>query len=317
MKYHFAVLIFLFSHWQLKAQATSDILPDKEVDSLISGYIKVLNETYFNKELGQEISATLQRKLAAGDFYNKGQLTDRLSLLLRELTNDIHFYVGINKSEDTQPAHSDESQKDDTGGSYGGISEVRIIHSKIGYIKITDFIANDDSFQKVIAALQFVRGVQYLILDLSECAGGDGRMGGFINHHLFEDNDYQNLLRKKCTGETEWHQSEVPYNFSTGPKFYDIPVFVMTSGKTSSAAEYFSWIIQEMKRGVVLGDTTAGAGNPVVSVTFGHYFAYIPICEIETRDGKSIEGKGVTPDIKLVSSNLLQETILYIQNNFH
>ncbi|WP_379964779.1 S41 family peptidase [Epilithonimonas sp. UC225_85] len=307
-------IVSILSFSQLKAQSPTDVLPKTEVDSLIFNYSKVLKETYFNKTLIKEISSTLQKKLKAGDFYNKTQLTDRLSLLLREITKDNHFYIG--KTEPQSVTNIEEPAAPETEFKNGGIIETKIINQKIGYIKWTNFIADDEAFEKTVAALQFVKGSKYLIFDLSECPGGDGRIGSFINSHLFEENDYQNLLQKKCAGETEWHQSEVPYNYSNGPKFYDIPVFVITSKHTASAAEYFALIIKEMKRGIVLGETTAGAGNPSIMVPFGKYFAQIPICEIETREGKSIEGKGVTPNIKLQSVDLISETVKYIEKNY-
>lgn len=314
MKNILLISFCLIALTQLKAQVTNHIIPDKEVDNLIHSYCKVLNETYFNKDLSKEITATLHKKLKAGEFYNKTQLTDRISLLLRDITKDIHFYIGENHPQDT--TSTKEATEQETEFKNGGIDEVKIINQKIGYIKWTEFIANDEAFQKTIAALEFVKGSKYLVFDLSECPGGDGRIGSFINRHLFETNEYQDLLRKRCTGDKEWHQSEVPYNYSNGPKFYNTPIFVITSKNTASAAEYFALIIKEMKRGIVLGGTTAGAGNPVTVVTFGNYFAYIPICEIETKDGISIEGKGVIPNIKLTGNNLVDETINYIEKNY-
>lgn len=312
MRQFFTIFFLLLSLHQLSAQTVSGSLSKTETDSLITRYCRVLNQTYFNKVLSSEITTLLQKKLKAGEFYNVSQITDRLSLLLRKITNDNHFYIGINKPADT--TNTVQATERDVENKNGGFSEAKIINTYIGYIKWNEFIADDESFQKIIAALQFVKGCRYLIFDLSECPGGDGKMGGFVNSYLFKDNDYQDLLRKKCSGESEWHQSEIPYNYSNGPKFYDIPVFVIVSKHTASAAEYFALTIREMKRGIVLGETTAGAGNPSIMVTFGNYFAQIPICEIVTKEGKSIEGNGVTPNVTLTTDNWLNDTIEYIKN---
>ncbi|HMI07569.1 MAG TPA: S41 family peptidase [Flavobacterium sp.] len=314
MKFFYTAFLLFFSLHQLNAQTASGngTLSKIETDSLIANYCKVLNRTYFNKALSKEITATLQKKLKAGEFYNVSQTTDRLSLLLRKMTNDNHFYIGINKPADT--TRTVQAAEPKAENKNGGLSEAKMINGNIGYIKWDEFIADEASFQKVIAALEFVKGCKYLIFDLSECPGGDGEMGGFVNSHLFEGNAYQDLLRKKCGGESEWHQSEVPYNYSNGPKFYGIPVFVIVSKHTASAAEYFALTIKEMKRGVILGGTTAGAGNPSTIVTFGNYFAQIPICEIVTKDGISIEGKGVTPNVTLRSDDWIKEVIEYIKD---
>lgn len=300
----FAFLVFS----QLNAQ--NNTLSKPETDSMITELSEVLNRTYFDKVKSEIIIETLQKKLKAGELYDVPNITSKLTIILRELTNDIHFFVGVNP-----PRDNERRPRQERSYNNGGFSEAKIIDINIGYIKWNDFTANDDSFQKIISALQFVEGCKYLIFDISKCPGGDGRIGGFVQSHLFRNNSYQNLLLKKCGGDDDWYQSEVPYNYTNGPKFYDIPVYVMVSEGTASAAEYFAWILQEMGRATILGKTTAGAGNPVTRVEFGDYFAFIPICQIITKDGRSIEAKGVIPDVELPTDSLLQETIKYIREN--
>lgn len=291
----------------------SDTLSKRETDSLIIHYCSLLEEHYFDKTKANEIEKVLLKKLKAREFYEipVKHLTDNLSLLMRDLTHDIHFYVGI-QEKTSEEIQIDETPEKEPVDYRSGFTEVRLLENNIGYIKWTEFIASDISFQKFIAALTFLEGCDYLIFDISNCPGGDGRMAGFVNHHLYETDEYQNVLLKKCGGENEWHQSEVPYNYSNGPKFYDVPVFIMTSKNTGSSAEYFALIAQETKRAVILGETTAGAGNPVIMVPFDNYFAYIPVCEIKTASGKSIEGKGVVPDVPVNRLQLFEETVKYI-----
>lgn len=313
MKLFVNLFIFLFISHLAQAQTTASVLTKNETDSLIVNYCKLLNENYFNKEVASKVTSSILKKWKKGDFYNQTQLTDRLSFLLREITHDKHFYIGQKVANDLKESVGEiENNSDD---KLSGFSEVRLLEGEIGYIKWDEFNADEQSLQRVVAAFEFLKGCKYLIFDLTECPGGDGRMGGFVNCHLFESDEYQDLLLKKCTNETAWHQSEVPYNYSNGPKFYDIPIYVLISGNTASAAEYFAWNIQEMNRGIVLGQTTAGAGNPVSRIDFGNFFAYIPICEIVTKDGKSIEGKGVVPTVKLNTNNWLEETLLFIKNS--
>jgi hypothetical protein len=292
-------------------------LSNKETDSLVIHYCAVLKDYYFDKPKAKEIEKVLLKKLKSKEFYGLPAplLTNHLSLLLRDLTKDLHFYVGI---QDPAPQQSDETTatdpvpQEESVNHPSGFTEVKLLENNIGYIKWTEFIADDHSFKKFIAALTFLEGCDFLIFDISNCPGGDGRMGGFVNRHLYETDDYQNILLKKCAGEDEWHQSEVPYHYTNGPTFYHVPVFIITSKNTGSAAEYFALIAQETKRAVILGETTAGAGNPVIMIPFDSYFAYVPVCEIKTQSGKSIEGKGVVPDVLLKSDNWLEETQNYI-----
>lgn len=312
MKKATATLLIMLSVYTISAQNTPGILSKSETDSLITSYCRVLNDTYFNKTLSKEITATLTKKLKAGEFYNVTQLTDRLSLLLRDITKDLHFYIGVNQPPAVIDKSTENISTPEPENKNGGFSQVSMIAHNIGYIKWDAFIADDEAFQKAIAALQLVQGCKYLIFDLSGCGGGDGRAGGFVDAHLFENNEYQHLLQKRCSGEKDWHQSEVPYNYTNGPRLYHVPVYVIVSKNTASAAEYFALTIKETKRGIVLGDTTAGAGNPSVMVNFGNYFAIIPVCEIQTNSGVSIEGKGVVPNVILTTDDWLKETIEYI-----
>lgn len=49
----------------------------------------------------KEITAVLKKKLKASESYNVSSITDRLSLLLRKIANNNHFYIGISAASDT------------------------------------------------------------------------------------------------------------------------------------------------------------------------------------------------------------------------
>tara|TARA_B110000114_G_C15031084_1_gene372966 strand:- start:229 stop:1182 length:954 start_codon:yes stop_codon:yes gene_type:complete len=290
-----------------------DELSRKQTDSLINNLCLNLQNTYFDSLKANELSKVLNQKLKKEEFYNikTDSLTKKLTSILRQSTKDIHFYVGRN----IKTQNSDTIKEFPKVNFNGGFIEIKILRNNIGYIKWDRCIANDEAFKKIKSALIFLEGCDYLIFDISNNPGGDGRSSGFINQHLYRDSTYQNLLLKRCVEEKEWYQSEVAYNYSDGPKLYDIPVYIITSKNTGSAAEYFAFIAQEMKRATILGETTAGAGNPVTMVSFGDFFAYIPICEIKTYEGKSIEAKGVMPDVNLISKDWINETVEYIIKN--
>ncbi len=73
--------------------------------------------------------------------------------------------------------------------------------------------------------------------------------------------------------------------------------------RSASTAEIFARVVQLEKRGVVIGDRTAGA--VMQSRIHGHklwagptifYWVNIPGADVIMADGKSLEGVGVTPD---------------------
>lgn len=309
MKKNF-LIILLFS-CSIAFTQKKNSLTKAETDQLITQISTNLEQNYFDSKKAKALNNFLKKKLKKDEFYNlpADSLTKKLTLLLRNQTNDIHFYIGRLIKPEVQ---QDPNKKLPKQNFNGGFTEVKILENNIGYIKWDKCIANDDAFKKIKSALVFLEGVDKLIIDISENPGGDGRSGGFINQHLYEDPSYQSLLMKKCVGEENWYQSEVAYNYSDAPKFFNIPLYIITSKNTGSASEYFAFTAQEMQRATILGKTTAGAGNPVTMVTMPGYFMYVPVCEIKTYDGKSIEAKGVVPDVELISDDWLNETLDYV-----
>jgi hypothetical protein len=278
---------------------------------VVSEYSELLKQVYFDTERAGQLEAALEKGMHDGLFNDltPDALAGRITEMVRIQTSDKHFYVGFSQSKGNNPGESSQPEQKDLNGE---LAEVKILKGNIGYIKWTSCRADDEAFKAIVLALTRLEKCSSLIIDISENPGGDGRGCAFMNQYLYRDKSYQELLLKKCTGEADWHRSEEVYNYSSGPKLFDIPLYVIISGNTASSAEYFALTAQEMKRGKILGRTTAGAGNPVTMVSFGNYFAYIPICRIKTKSEKSIEGTGVKPDVLLSSDNLPEETLSYI-----
>ncbi|WP_449436199.1 S41 family peptidase [Pedobacter steynii] len=172
--------------------------------------------------------------------------------------------------------------------------------------------------KQIREVLDSLSDCKILVFDISDNPGGDGASSAFINQFLYRAKDYQTLLQKKCNNEKDWHQSEVIFDYSGGPIFFDVPIYIITSNKTFSAAEYFAFTAKKMKRAIILGETTAGAGNPGTSTGIALansdivFWMFIPNCQIRTSDGDFIEGKGVKPDVKFEGKNLVFEALEYI-----
>jgi carboxyl-terminal processing protease len=88
-----------------------------------------------------------------------------------------------------------------------------------------------------------------------------------------------------------------------GDRNFKGKLVVLVDSKSGSAAEIFARVVQLEKRGLVIGDRTAGA--VMQSRTFDHqmgsdivifYGASVTNADVIMSDGKSLEGVGVTPD---------------------
>ena len=75
-------------------------------------------------------------------------------------------------------------------------------------------------------------------------------------------------------------------------------VFVLTDSRTSRVAEILTYVMKSSKMATIVGQKTAGnsilTGNLIIN---GEYDLTLPDCEFFTDDGKSLNNKGVEPDI--------------------
>jgi C-terminal processing protease CtpA/Prc len=88
-----------------------------------------------------------------------------------------------------------------------------------------------------------------------------------------------------------------------GPKGFTGKVIVLVDANSASAAEIFARLMQIEKRGIVLGDVSAGAVMQSRGVGFDagvstviNYGMNLTMADVIMTDGKSIEHVGVTPD---------------------
>jgi len=151
-----------------------------------------------------------------------------------------------------------------------------------------------------------VKKAQNLILDLR------GNGGGYVKTleelaGWFFDKDMKIADRK---GRPEKKKENEPMLLkSKGKNAFSGKLVVLIDHESGSASEIFARFIQLEKRGVVLGDVSAGAVMQSMSHPFKmttgidreiYYGASITNADVLMSDGKSIEHVGVTPDEMII-----------------
>jgi carboxyl-terminal processing protease len=135
-----------------------------------------------------------------------------------------------------------------------------------------------------------------LVLDLRGNSGGyvksmEALVGNVIDHDVMIS---QELGRKKM---------DPSKSKSKGKSAFQGKLIVLIDSGSASASEVFARAIQLEKRGIVLGDVSAGAVMTSLPFDEEHgddnvvlYGASVPIADVIMADGKSLEHVGVTPD---------------------
>ncbi len=272
--------------------------------SIVDSVARTIDSVYVFPDVAKDMSAKIRSELQAGNYDSFDEIPPfvmRLTEDLRSVSNDKHvsvFPLPEGQSEKTTQAERDAMQREDLRYNNYGFKELRWLEGNVGYIKLNQFAAADLGGETAIATMNYFANADALIFDLRENGGGDPSMIQLISSYLFDVPTHLNdfFLRADSSIQQFWTQSSVP-----GKKLTDVPVYVLTSPGTFSAAEEFSNNLKVLKRGTIVGQTTGGGAHPndfysfaslgvQLSVPFGR--AINPVTKTNW------EGTGVTPDIE-------------------
>lgn len=267
---------------------------------------KAIRERYYQAAAGERIAAALEAEAEAGAFdalTDGRDLATALSARLRP--QDAHFNVVYDPAASQRgpapggPRPPAASRAADARANYG-FRRVEILPGNIGLIELTGFYdidfsdPNDPARRAADTALAMVRNADAVIFDLRLNGGGSPAMVGYlVSAFVPKDQDVYNVFHSR-----RGTQREAPGVFYPTPRT-DVPVYVLTSARTGSAAEAFPYTLQAAKRATVVGEASGGAANPGGMVPVGGGFAVFVSSGSPKNPitGENWEGTGVLPDV--------------------
>src|SRR5438067_388355 len=123
----------------------------------------------------------------------------------------------------------------------------------------TPVIVDAATRRAIVAALRYLDGTDAVIIDLRANGGGSPRSVNFLLSHFTTPDTVASLHVSNRSGHEEFTRytlAQVP-----GPRRPNVPLYVLTSGVTASAAEDFAFVAKNLGRATLVGGTTAGAGR--------------------------------------------------------
>jgi carboxyl-terminal processing protease len=168
--------------------------------------------------------------------------------------------------------------------------ESRRLAGGIGYIRFNAFVPIE--MKKVCAALRSLHDTAGLIIDLR---GNQGGLLGMVS-------GLSGLLETEVTllGQMQTRTGRASIVSFPQRSPYSGPIVIIVDGSTQSAAEMFASGMQETGRAIVVGEQTAGNTLPssIIRLPTGALFQY-GFGNYLTLGGRSLEGRGITPDVNL------------------
>jgi C-terminal processing protease CtpA/Prc len=152
--------------------------------------------------------------------------------------------------------------------------------------------------------MNFLANVDAIVFDLRDNGGGHPAMIALISTYLFDQPTHLNDIWTRKTGATQqyWTLPVVP-----GKRLAAAPAFVLTSSRTFSGAEEFSYNLKNLKRATIVGETTGGGAHPVRGERIDDRFVIgVPFARaINPITLTNWEGIGVVPDVKVAAADAL------------
>jgi hypothetical protein len=179
---------------------------------------------------------------------------------------------------------------------------VERLEGNVGYLRLSQFVPLDYSRETAVAAMAFLAHSDAVILDLRRNPGGSPELVELILSYFMGPEPVTFLTtysRATRTGAERRTLREVP-----GQRMPEVPLYVLTSGNSGSAAETFAYAVQRLRRGTVVGETTAGAGTGGAKQSVGAGLAlFVP--QFQVTSGPGYERTGVTPDVPTPAADAL------------
>lgn len=287
-------------------------LEPETLERVVDSLAREIEENYVFEDVAAQIGAKLRQSLWDGRY--EGMSLERVTGLmtedLRSVNDDRHLRVRPIPEDAPSPAGSDpeEAQRrlreEARRGNYG-FAKVEILDGNVGYLDLRGFLPASVGGDTAVGAMAFLANVDALVIDLRANGGGDPTMIQLLSSYFFEEPTHLNSFqwRGKDQIDQTWTLPHVP-----GKKLVDVPLFILTSRRTFSAAEEFTYNLKNLERATIVGETTGGGAHPGETHDIeGLISAFIPQGRaINPVTGTNWEGTGIEPHVETTASAALE-----------
>lgn len=279
------------------------------IDTLIAR----LDAGYVFPERATEMAKDLRERAKRGSYDNLTSaigFADSLTAHLQSVSHDKHLRVTYSDrvfptGQQAPTPEQQQQMRDRMKADNYGIGTPERLEGNVAYLELRTFGVPPDVMGDALAeAMSKVADADALIIDVRRNGGGSPWSVALVSSYLFgPDTVHLNSLYWRPANRTDhfYTKASVP-----GKRFGPSkPVYVLTSRRTFSAAEEFTYNLQSLKRATIVGDTTGGGAHPGDGQRLNdHFGVFVPSGRaINPVTKTNWEGTGVRPNVAVPSDS--------------
>jgi len=304
---------------QVRAQQVPTTLSPAVQSAIVDSIATALIRTYIFLDTAEEMAELIRTRAAEGAYADCPaplDFTRQLTADLQSISHDLHLRVSVrqpvSQQAETLPIEERIRRRNEAlrRENYR-FEKVEILPGNIGYLKFNNFIDAELAGATAVAAMNFLANAEAIIIDLRENGGGAPSMIQLLSSYFFAEPVHLNSFYIRQTDEWEqyWSYAHVP-----GPRMVDTPLYILTSERTFSAAEEFTYNMKNLERATLVGETTRGGAHPVTGATFAFEGFAIGVSlpfgrAVNPITGTNWEGTGIVPHIAVAADDALDRAL--------
>lgn len=309
-----ALIVVVQAAWGSQRQEPAPTTVDAAVrTAVIDGAIEHMQRAYIFADVAAKMSDAIRARAARHEYDGitaPREFAEVLTRHLQEVSRDKHLRIVFDAEGLPQrpgqptPAEQARALADERRRNFG-FERIERLDGNIGYIELRGFSGTPEARDTAVAAMNVVADTDALIFDLRRNGGGSPFMIGILSSYLFTQvvhlNDF--YVRETDTRREFFTTADV-----MGRRYgREKPVYVLTSNRTFSAAEEFTYNLKNLKRATIVGETSGGGAHPGGVRRITDYFGiWLPTGRaINPITKTNWEGTGIAPDIAVAAAQAL------------
>jgi C-terminal processing protease CtpA/Prc len=284
-----------------------------ERKAVIAGVLKEIEAHYVFPDVGKQMVQAVRDREANKEYdaiTGGPELAAALTQHLRAVCKDKHLGVRYSpepfpKDRGRGPSEEARKRMQERAAlrNFGFKKVERLGEGGVGLLQLDGFLPAELIADTAAAAMGFLANNDAVIIDLRRNGGGSPDGVILLCSYFFDEPRHLNSIYTRSTDTTRQYWSHPV----AGKKLVGKDVYVLTSSRTFSAAEEFTYNLQSQKRATVVGETTGGGAHPTRGLPVTDHFGVgVPFARsINPVTKTNWEGTGVKPDVAVPAEHAL------------